>query len=258
MLRLHKILISIIFMFVCTTAIAISDAEIEAQASRDYAKMRAEWPLEKDRATIEFVHCVTTAIVESLKGPEREMNWELAIFKSKDANAFVMPGGKIGVFTGILDVATNQDQLAAVLGHEVAHVIARHPHKRQSRKGLTKSGIYIAAIILGQGHRGLTHTAYESLNYGTQVALTLPHTRKQESEADILGLEYMAKAGFDPRESIELWKKMQKDQKNSPPEFLSTHPSSHNRMDGLIKQYPSALRLMNEAKAQGKNPNCTR
>ena len=246
-------------MFACTTAIAISDAEIEAKASRDYAKMRAEWPLEKDRATIEFVHCVTTAIVESLEGPEREMNWELAVFESKNANAFVMPGGKIGVFSGILDIATNQHQLAAILGHEVAHVIARHPHKRQSRKSLTSSGVYITAIVLGQGHRGLTRTAYEGLTYGTQVGLTLPHSRKQETEADILGLEYMANAGFDPRESLELWKKMQADQKNNaPPEFLSTHPASKKRMDRLIKQYPKALGLMNKAKSAGKNPNCTR
>ena len=132
-------------------------------------------------------------------------------------------------------------------------------NERASRGEFTDIGVYIAAIVLGQGHSGLTHTAYEGLHAGAQLGIFLPHTRAQESEADVLGLRYMAKAGFDPRESVELWKKMQKEHEDdAPPEFLSTHPSSETRIEALISQYPSALALMNEAKAQGKNPNCTR
>ncbi len=266
----HKVLILIPFLVLMVTActssptgrsqmILKSDAELEVQASAEFAKLRAEAPMVQDQATIQFVHCVATAIVESLEGPEGELNWELAVIDSQEQNAFVMPGGKIAVYNGLLGVATNQDQLAAVIGHEAAHVTARHANERASRGEFTDIGVYIAAIVLGQGHGGLTNTAYQGLHAGAQLGIFLPHTRAQESEADVLGLEYMAKAGFDPRESVELWKKMQKEHEDdAPPEFLSTHPSSETRIEGLIAQYPKALGLMNEAKAQGKNPNCTR
>jgi len=236
-----------------------SDAELEAQASKEFAKLRAEAPLVTDRATIDFVACVATAIVESLEGPEAELNWELAVIDSQEQNAFVMPGGKIAVYNGILDVASNQNELAAVMGHEVAHVTARHANERASRGEFTDIGVYIAAIVLGQGNRGLTHTAHQGLQAGTQLGIFLPHTRAQESEADVLGLQYMARAGFDPRESVELWKKMQAEHEDdAPPEFLSTHPSSTTRIESLVSQYPTALKLFNEARAEGKNPNCTR
>ncbi len=266
----YKVLILITFFAslaaACTTSptgrsqmILKSDTELEAQASKEFAKLRAEAPLVTDRATIDYVACVATNIVDSLEGPEAKLNWELAVIDSQEQNAFVMPGGKIAVYEGILSVATNQDQLAAVIGHEVAHVTARHANERASRGEFTDIGVYIAAIVLGQGHSGFTQTAYEGLNAGAQLGIFLPHTRAQESEADVLGLQYMAKAGFDPRESVELWKKMQKEHEDSaPPEFLSTHPSSETRIEALISQYPGALALMNEAKAQGKNPNCSR
>ena len=242
----------------CATTLGSSDAELEAEAVRQFAKMRAELPLVEDRATIDYVHCVATAVVESLEEPHRDMAWDLAIFETQMANAFVMPGGKIGVFSGLLDIATNQDQLAAVLGHEAAHVIARHPNERSTRGNLTDDAVYIAAIVLGQGRWGLTQTAYQIGRYGADITVLKPHSRDQETEADVLGLEYMANAGFDPRESVELWKKMAEDKGNAPPEFLSTHPSSDTRIENLISEYPKTLKLMNEAKEQGKSPNCTR
>lgn len=268
--RRHKILILTMFLAfmvsACTSSptgrsqmILKSDAELASQGSREFAKLRAEAPMVTDRATIDFVACVANAIVESLEGPEKDMNWELAIIDSKQQNAFVMPGGKIAVYEGILDVASNQNELATVMGHEVAHVIARHANERASRGEFTDVGVYIAAIVLGQGQRGLTNTAYQGLQAGSQLGIFLPHTRAQESEADVLGLEYMARAGFDPRESVELWKKMQKEHEDeAPPEFLSTHPSSETRIESLVSQYPKVLVLFNEARAAGKNPNCTR
>jgi predicted Zn-dependent protease len=266
----HSLLIFIMFLAFlvssCTSSptgrsqmIMKSDAELEAQASREFAKLRAEAPLVTDPATVGFVHCVAVAIVESLEGPEKDLNWELAVIDTQEQNAFVMPGGKIAVYDGILSVASNQNELATVLGHEVAHVTARHANERASRGELTDVGVYIAAIVLGQGHSGLTNTAYQGLHAGSQLGIFLPHTRTQESEADVLGLEYMARAGFDPRESVELWKKMQKEHEDdAPPEFLSTHPSSETRIENLVSQYPKVLVLFNEARAQGKNPNCTR
>ena len=236
-----------------------SNADIEVESAKQFAEMKASMPLITDRATIDYIACVAQAVVAVLEPPYSDLQWEMAIFDVDAVNAFAMPGGKIGVFAGLLDVTTNQDQLAAVLGHEAAHIIAKHPNKRTSRGELTQAGVYIAAVVLGQGHGGLTNTAYQGLQYGTQVGLLLPHTRSQESEADILGLEYMANAGFDPRESVELWKKMQEENEDkAPPEYLSTHPSSETRIESLISEYPKALKLMNEARAQGKSPNCTR
>ncbi len=250
----------------CTTSptgrsqmILKSDAELEAQASKEFAKLRLEAPLVTDQATVGFVHCVAVAIVESLLGPEKDLNWELAVIDSQEQNAFVMPGGKMAVYEGLLGVASNQNELATVMGHEIAHVVARHANERASRGEFTDIGVYIAAIVLGQGHSGLTNTAYQGLQAGSQLGIFLPHTRAQESEADVLGLEYMARAGFDPRESVELWKKMQKEHEDeAPPEFLSTHPSSATRIESLVSEYPKVLVLFNEARAAGKNPNCTR
>lgn len=236
-----------------------SQSEREAEAARQFAKMRAEIPLVEDRATIDYVHCVTVAVIESLEPQYRDMNWELAIFDSQIANAFVLPGGKIGVFEGLLDIATNQHQLAAVLGHEAAHAIAGHTADGGTKGELTRAGVQIAAIVLGQGHWGLTNTAYGVLDYGAQVGFLLPHSREQETEADELGLQYMANAGFDPRESVELWKKMSEEHgDDKPPEFLSTHPADEKRIDSLISLYPQTLALMNEAKDQGKEPSCAR
>ena len=242
-----------------TTANAASEAEMEAEAAREFARYKATFPLTTDQDIIDYIACVANAVVSSLEPPDSNMNWEMAILETNELNAFVMPGGIIAVFEGILDVASNQNELATVMGHEVAHVTARHANERASRGEFTDIGVYIAAIVLGQGHSGLTHTAQQGLGAGAQLGVFLPHTRAQESEADVLGLEYMARAGFDPRESVELWKKMQKEHEDdAPPEFLSTHPSSETRIENLVSQYPTALVLFNEAREQGRNPNCTR
>ena len=236
-----------------------SDAELEAESSRQFAQMRAEMPLATDRGTIDYVLCVVTAVVDALEPPYDEQNWDLAIFETGMINAFAMPGGNIGVHDGILDLASNQHQLATVIGHEIAHVNKRHVAQRQSRSGITNAGVYVAAVVLGQGHSGLTNTAYQGLSYGTSLTLLKPYGRSHELEADVIGLDYMAKAGFDPRESAELWVKMSEEHEGeAPPEFLSTHPSDETRIDALVSMYPKTLVMYNEAKAQGKNPNCTR
>ncbi len=235
-----------------------SDSELAAEAARDFAEMRASIPLETDRAVIDYVHCVATAIVDVLEPEYRELEWDMAIFDSQAVNAFAMPGGKIGVMVGILEVADNQDRLAAVLGHEVAHVTARHSNERASRSPVSTVGVQVAAILLGGGHSGATYTAYEALNAGAALGIMLPFNRGQESEADIIGLEYMARAGFDPRESVALWVNMSGDDEGSKAaEFMSTHPSSESRIEALISEWPTVLPLYNEAQAAGRNPNCT-
>ena len=234
-----------------------SDTELAAESARQFAEMRASIPLETDRATIDFVHCVATAVVEVLDPEFRDLPWDMAIFESDAVNAFAMPGGKIGVMTGILKATENQDQLAAVIGHEIAHVTARHSNERASRSPVANVGVQVAAILLGGGHSGATYTAYEALNAGAALGIMLPFNRAQESEADVIGLEFMARAGFDPRESVPLWQNMGADDDDRKvAEFMSTHPSHANRIEALISEWPKTLPLYNEARAAGHQPNC--
>lgn len=233
-----------------------SDEELAQEGARQFARIRAESPLVTDQSTINYVACVANAIVDVMDGEWADLNWELAIIDEKTVNAFVLPGGKISVYVGILEVAKNQDQLAAVIGHEVAHVTARHANERASRGVVTGVGVEVAAVILGGGHSGYTKTAYDTLSAGAALGIFLPFNRSQESEADVVGIEYMAKAGFDPRESVTLWKNMAVKNEKQPPEWLSTHPSGSTRIDHLIAQYPKVLVLYNDARAQGKDPQC--
>ena len=234
-----------------------SDEALEAEAAKAFAEYRATYPLETDRATIDYVHCVATAVVDSLEPDLRNKNWEMSIFDDDTVQAFAMPGGKIGVHNGLLKAAQNQDQLAAVIGHEIAHVTSRHMNEDVSRSMMSGVGIQVMAIVLGGGHSGATYTAYEALQAGAVLGLNLPFSRAQETEADVVGLQYMANAGFDPRESVPLWQHMMAEAGGeAPPEFLSTHPSGDTRIDSLVSQWSSTLPLYNEAIEAGRRPNC--
>jgi len=233
-----------------------SDDELAAESARQFAVMKASMPLLTNQATIDYIACVANAIVAVLEPEYRDLRWEMAIFDSDSVNAFAMPGGKIGVMKGILKAAQNQHQLSAVIGHEIAHVTARHANERASRSGVSNVGVQVAAVLLGGGHGGATYTAYEALNAGAALGIMLPFSRGQEGEADIVGLDYMAKAGFDPRESAPLWVNMNNEAGAAPAEFLSTHPSSENRIDALVSQFGRALALYNQAQQEGRTPNC--
>lgn len=233
-----------------------SDAELEREGTRQFRIIQEQAPLVKNGATIDFVACVADAIVAELDGDDADLYWELAIVDQPDVNAHVLPGGKIVVKAGLLGVTQNQHQLAAVLGHEVAHVTAHHANERASRSAVAGVGVEIAAILLGGGYSNQTRGAYEALSTGTALGIMNPFSRKQETEADIVGLHYMARAGFDPRQSVELWKAMNAKNQTKIPEYMSTHPSGDTRIENLVAEYPTALALYNEAKAQGKDPNC--
>jgi len=233
-----------------------SEATLAQEGAKQMSLIRENSPLVQDRATIDFVACVADAIVGTLEGKEAALYWELAIVNQPDINAFVMPGGKIVVKAGLLSMTENQHQLAAVLGHEVAHVTAHHANERASRGELTSYGVEVLAIILGGGYYNQTQGAYSALSTANSLGLSNPFTRMQETEADVIGLEYMARAGFDPRESVELWKNMNANGETKVPEVMSTHPSGETRIDSLIDEYPKALALYNEAQAAGRSPNC--
>ena len=167
-----------------------------------------------------------------------------------------MPGGKVGVLSGLLKVTENEHQLATVIGHEIAHVTAEHSLNRAKQAGLTNFGINAVAIILGGGYSGATYTAQQALAAGAAFGISLPYKRGQETEADVIGLEYMARAGFDPRESVPLWQRMDASSDRKPAEFLSTHPASETRIENLVSQWQKALPLYNAAQAEGRMPDC--
>jgi len=243
-----------------TTAHAVSEAEMEAEAAREFARYKATYPLTTDQDIIDYVACIANAVVTSLEPPDSDMNWEMAILETNELNAFVMPGGKIVIFEGIMRAARDQHQLAAVIGHEIAHVTAEHTKKKLLQgggKGM-EIGIQVAAVLLGGGNYGAQYTAHEMLNQGAMYGLLLPYKRSQETEADVIGLEYMAKAGFDPRAAVDLWQNMAAVGGKKPPEHLSTHPTSETRIENLISQWQKTLPMYNQAIADGKNPNCVK
>jgi predicted Zn-dependent protease len=217
-----------------------------------YAEAKKETPPSTDAKVNGYVKCVADAVTaEVQKGPKE---WEVTVFAKDQVNAFALPGAKIGVYTGLLDVAKTQDQLAAVIGHEVAHVLAKHGNERVSTAYATQTGLQLLESMVG-GASSDKRNIMALLGVGAQVGVLLPFSRTQESEADLLGLDLMASAGFDPRASIALWKNMEA-AGNGGPEFLSTHPAHGTRIHDLEKRMAKALPLFEKARAQGKVPHC--
>lgn len=228
----------------------MSESEMDQMGAQSFDALKKKLPIEQDPAINTYVRCVATAITNEVGG-----DWEVVVFKEPSANAFALPGRKIGVHTGLLAVAKNQHQLAAVLGHEVAHVLANHGNERVSQQAAVEQGLSITQAILNPQSE-LGKTGMGLLGVGTQYGIIMPFSRAHESEADIYGLDLMAKAGFDPRESVALWVNMGKAGGETPPEFMSTHPAHETRIDDLQIQMPKALKLREGALAQGKNPQC--
>ncbi len=229
----------------------VSETQLENEAAGQFQKMRTQMSVASDPAVRNYVQCVADAIVAELEPPYSDRLWEVEVFEEDQLNAFAMPGGKIGVFTGIFKAAQTPEQLAAVIGHEVAHVTQQHALERVNRELTQEIGIVGASVALGGGQ-----STADLIRMGAQVGLSLPYGRGQESEADIVGLMYMADAGFDPRGAVQLWKNMEAQKDGAPPEWLSTHPSSDTRISRLVEALPEALQHYNAARAAGKVPQC--
>ena len=228
-------------------------SEMSQMGVAAFASMKKETPTSSNRRVNNYVNCVAYSITNTL--PERQ-DWEVQVFEDDSANAFALPGGKIGVHTGLLEVAKTQDQLATVLAHEVAHVLANHSNERVSQSYLANTGLQLAQVAAGQPTPA-KQQLFALLGIGTQVGGLLPFGRTQESEADLYGLDLMARAGFDPRASVDLWRNMAaKNQGQQPPEFLSTHPSHQTRIRDLNQRIPKAMPEYEAAKRAGRRPNC--
>jgi len=169
--------------------------------------------------------------------PRPDWDWQFTLIENEEPNAFALPGGKVGVHTGLFKVAKNDAQLAAVIGHEVAHAIARHGPERMSQGMLAQIGA--AAVGIGTGSDAYAQLAAQAATLG----IILPYSRTQESEADHIGLLYMAEAGYDPREAVKLWQNFKALGGGRPPEFLSTHPGEDTRIARLQELMPEALAI---------------
>jgi predicted Zn-dependent protease len=233
----------------------MSETEMSQMGAAAFTEISRQTPPSRDALENAMVICVANQITQSLSGPSSSTRWEVRVFADDSPNAFALPGGKIGVNTGLLKVARTQGQLAAVIGHEVAHVTEGHANERVSSEFAAQSTLQLLSAV-ADASNPVHGQMIGLLGAGVQVGVLLPYGRKHESEADLVGLDLMAKAGFDPQESVALWLNMAKAGGGQPPEFLSTHPSHSSRIYELRKRIPSAMLLYEDAKARGRRPRC--
>jgi metalloendopeptidase OMA1, mitochondrial len=232
------------------------EMQMGAQAY-DQVKSDPKMKASEDPREIEPVKRVVARIVEAAKRSKyadmaKQFDWEVTVIKDdKTANAFALPGGKMAVYTGIFPMAKTEAGLAAVMGHEVVHALARHGAERMSQGQAANVGIQVlgAAAGIGTGNAALGQATMAALGVGAQVGLLLPFSRKHESEADYIGILLAADAGYDPRESVALWERMAQSGGGAPAEFMSTHPSHETRIDQLKQWMPEAMAIYQSKQA---------
>ncbi|MCK5876046.1 MAG: M48 family metallopeptidase [Candidatus Marithrix sp.] len=223
--------------------------QMDTMGVEAFSQMKQDTPIETSSKTNRYVTCIANALI---KVSDKETEWEVVVFRDDTANAFALPGGKIGVHTGLLKIAENQHQLAAVIGHEIGHVLANHSNERVSQEFILSQGLSLVQSLsnvqspMGQQLMGL-------LGIGAKYGIMLPYSRTHESEADEMGLYFMAKAGFKPQESVNLWQNMGAGNDSQPPEFASTHPSHDTRISNLNRAMGKAQQLYKQA---DNKPNC--
>lgn len=232
----------------------VSETEIQNMAQSQYRQFLSENKVvsASQSRDAEMVKRVGSRIANAVtayykqKGLANELagyQWEYNLVNSNDVNAWCMPGGKIVVYTGLLPITQNEAALAVVVGHEVAHAIAKHGSERMSQGLIQQLGGAALSVALSSKPQQTQALFMQAYGVGSAVGFTLPHSRNQEYEADQLGLIYAALAGYNPREAVPLWQRMQAASGgNKPPEFLSTHPAEGNRIERLQQQMPEALK----------------
>ena len=220
----------------------IPEAKLNAQAAQIYEKVKKREKLSKDTKTLNLIKDIGKSMEDSISeyfyltkqnDPTANFDWEYILIENKNVrNAWCMPGGKIAVYTGILDVTKNTNGLAAVMGHEIAHAVAKHSVERASRSAILNTSTQLIDIFTGgklsQVNRA---TGMNTVGLLSQLGIMNPFTRKQESEADYLGMIFSSLSGFDIRETVKIWERMKEFNKGKEtPEFMSTHPSADNRI----------------------------
>jgi predicted Zn-dependent protease len=235
----------------------LPDDQVNSMGVQSFEQIKQDTPESKNESMRAYVQCIADAIIPQLDNDNDPAAWEVRVFADDQANAFALPGNKIGVYEGLFKYAVNQHQVAAVMGHELAHVIAKHGNERVSDQLAAQAGMAIAAIAIGASETSKDQKALilAGLGLGVQYGVILPFSRTHESEADLIGLDLMASSGFDPEESVRLWQNMAS-AGGQPPEFLSTHPSSATRIKDLNARMPRALDIYGKARAENRKPNC--
>lgn len=230
----------------------VSAQEIDAAAKQEYAKLIAaeakKGNVDRDPAQVARVKAISNRLIQQVvafRPDARNWQWEMHVLSSDQVNAWCMPGGKIAVYTGILNkLKLTDDELAAVLGHEMAHALREHSREQASEQAIAGVGISVVSAIAGLGDIGQT-----GLKYAYQGLLGLPHSRQHETEADRIGVELAARAGYDPRAAVSLWQKMgAMSGGDSGPNFLSTHPSNAERLQDLTNYSARVMPLYQQAK----------
>ena len=238
----------------------IPEAKLNAQAAQIYEQIKEKEELSKDTAKLNEIKEIGKKMENSISeyfdrsnidDPTVNFDWEyILIDNDKIRNAWCMPGGKIAVYTGILDVTKNNDGLAAVMGHEIAHAVAKHSVERASRGALLKTGTRVLDIFSGGILSDINRTTgMDAVGLLSSIGIMNPFNRKQESEADYLGMIFSSLSGYDIRETRKIWERMKEFNKGKePPEFMSTHPSSDNRIknidewtNDIILKYPPLI-----------------
>jgi len=232
---------------------AISAQAIEESANKQYAQLMAQADKKGRRNTDSVQLMRVRAIADRLirqvpafRSDAVRWDWEINVLSSSEVNAWCMPGGKIAVYTGLIEkLNITDDELAAVMGHEIAHALREHSRERASEQVVANVGITILATVAGVGTVG-----QKGMEYAYQGLLGLPNSRAHETEADRMGVELAARAGYDPRAAITLWEKMGEVGGKEPPKFMSTHPSRSDRVRDLTVYSERVMPLYKEARAR--------
>jgi len=218
-----------------------SEAQEIQMGSEGYQEVLKKSKLSKDARLNAILQRVGHKVAVQAQQPQYK--WEFALIESKEMNAWCMPGGKVAFYTGILPKLQNEAAMAAVMGHEVAHAVLRHSGQRISQSMIVGLGLGVAQLSMANSQ--YKDQLLGMLGAGATVGVILPFSRGHESEADTVGLKYMAKAGYDPQEAVRFWQRFKSE--GAPPEFLSTHPSGDTRIQELTQKMPSALALYQAA-----------
>ena len=230
----------------------VSEQQLNQLGAQAFVEAKSKGPLSNDAKQNAYVRCVVNALTRQLPAQARSVGWETAVFANSEPNAFALPGGKVGVNTGIFTVAKNQDQLAAVLAHEIGHVVERHHDERITRQMGASGAVQLLGALAGD--YGALATQGGSLL--AQTGFLLPGSRAQETEADVVGQRLMAEAGFDPAQAVNLWQNMIAAGGGRPPEWLSTHPNPQSRIQELRSRAGTLAPAYQQARASGHVPKC--
>lgn len=251
---LYALLLSLLFICGCATApyterqqlMLISEEQEVKIGEALFAKVKEEEKTSADSEKAAILEKVGKRIAAAAQRPDYE--WEFILIQSKDVNAFALPGGKVAFYTGILPLTVDETGIAVVMGHEVAHVLARHGAERLSQQEVLMLGQAALSVALTGRDPGARDAIFRAYGLGAQIGVMLPYSRTHEAEADKIGLILMAKAGYDPRAAVGFWKRMAENSKgNKPPEILSTHPGDERRIKEIEEFMPVAMQYYEEA-----------